>query len=51
MKPNGNITKNLPLSFENTNGNDGSGYEMETSISNSYTNNYITEHLYILRIE
>ena len=41
MKPNGNITKNLPLSFENTNGNDGSGYEMKTAISNSYTNNYI----------
>lgn len=41
MTPDGNITKNLPLSFENTNGNDGSGYEMKTAISNSYTNNYI----------
>lgn len=41
MTPNGNITKNLPLSFENTNGNDGSGYEMKTAIGNSYTNNYI----------
>ena len=41
MTPDGNITKNLPLSFENTNGNNGSGYEMKTAISNSYTNNYI----------
>lgn len=41
MTPDGNITKNLPLSFENTNGNDGSGYEMKTAIGNSYTNNYI----------
>lgn len=41
MQPDGDKTKNLPLSFENTNGNDGSGYEMKIAISNSYTNNYI----------
>ena len=41
MTPDGNITKNLPLSFENTNGNNGSGYEMRYPIANSYPNNYI----------
>lgn len=41
MTPDGNITKNLPLSFENTNRNDGSGYEMKTAIGDSYPNNYI----------
>lgn len=41
MTPDGNKTKNLPLSFENTYDNNGVGYEMKTAISNSYTNNYI----------
>lgn len=41
MKPNGDKTKNLPLSFENTNGNNGVGYEMKAAIATLYTDNYI----------
>lgn len=43
MTPDGDKTKNLPLSFENTNGNDGVGYEMKCAIDTLYTdtNNYI----------
>ena len=36
-----NPTKNLPLTFEKTNGNRGVGYEMKAAIKNEYTDNYI----------
>lgn len=41
MTPDGDKTKNLPLSFENTNGNNGVGYEMQFEINTKYTDNYI----------
>lgn len=41
MTPDGDKTKNLPLSFENTNGNNGVGYEMQFAIDTKYTDNYI----------
>lgn len=41
MQPDGNITKNLPLSFTNTYNNDGNGYEMLYPIDIIYPDNYI----------
>lgn len=43
MTPDGKITKNLPLTFEDTHNNNGGGYEMATAINNTYENdkNYI----------
>lgn len=41
MQPDGDKTKNLPLSFTNTYGNNGVGYEMTYAIATRYTDNYI----------
>lgn len=41
MTPDEDITKDLDLSFENTNGNNGIGYEMQFAIATLYTDNYI----------
>lgn len=41
MTPDGNITKDLDLSFEDTHGNNGIGYEMKKAIGDTYTDNYI----------
>ena len=41
MTPDEDITKDLDLSFENTNGNNGVGYEMQFAIATLYTDNYI----------
>ena len=41
MEPDGDKTKNLPLSFTNTYGNNGVGYEMTYAIDIIYTDNYI----------
>lgn len=41
MEPDGDKTKNLPLSFTNTYDNDGVGYEMTYAIDIIYTDNYI----------
>lgn len=41
MTPDGNKTKNLPLSFENAYDNNGVGYEMKFAIDTLYTDNYI----------
>ena len=41
MEPDGNITKDLDLSFENTHGNNGIGYEMKDFIDKKYEKNYI----------
>lgn len=41
MEPDGDKTKNLPLSFTNTYGNHGVGYEMTYAIATQYPDNYI----------
>lgn len=41
MTPDGNITKDLDLSFEDTHGHNGIGYEMKDFIDKRYEKNYI----------
>ena len=41
MEPDGDKTKNLPLSFTNTYDNNGVGYEMKAAIASLYPDNYI----------
>ena len=41
MTPDGNKTKDLDLSFEDTHGNNGIGYEMKDFIDKKYEKNYI----------
>ena len=41
MEPDGELTKNLPLNFNATTGNEGGGYEMSNPIKTQYDDNYI----------